>query len=215
MTQIFTGEFILKMQENLKIYLASGSPRRKILLHELGLNFEVIKPDVNEKILPDENPEDLCARLAKIKCEAVSNELKVNNALVIAADTIVVINNKILGKPKDFDNALEMLSLLQGREHEVLTGIALSFNNKLISSFEKTCVKFRALTHAQIEAYINSGECMDKAGAYAIQGKGSLLIESIHGDYFNVVGLPVCLMGELLEQNFNFKLENLLNLNHE
>ncbi|MBQ3625224.1 MAG: septum formation inhibitor Maf [Synergistaceae bacterium] len=203
------------MQEDLKIYLASSSPRRKFLLHELGLNFEIIKPEVDEKILPDEKPEDLCARLAKIKCEAAARELKINNALIIAADTIVVIDNKILGKPKDFDNALEMLSLLQGREHEVLTGIALSFNNKLISSFERTRVKFRALTHAQIEAYINSGECMDKAGAYAIQGKGSLLIESIHGDYFNVVGLPVCLMGELLEQNFNFKLEDLLNLNHE
>ena len=166
---------------------------------------------MNEQILPDEAPEKLCERLAKIKCEAVSKNF--SNSLVIAADTIVVIDNKILGKPKDFNNAVAMLEALQGREHEVMTGLALSLNNKLISSFERTRVKFRALTHEQIIAYANSGECMDKAGAYAIQGKGSLLIEEIHGDYFNVVGLPVCLLGKLLEREFNFKLEELINLN--
>ena len=180
-------------------------------MSELGLNFKVIKPDVNEQILPDEEPEKLCERLAKIKCEAVSKNFL--NSLVIAADTIVVIDNKILGKPKDFNNAVEMLETLQGREHEVMTGLALSLNNKLISSFERTRVKFRALSHEQVLAYANSGECMDKAGAYAIQGKGSLLIEEIHGDYFNVVGLPVCLLGKLLEREFNFKLEELINLN--
>ena len=168
---------------------------------------------MNENILPDEMPENLCERLARIKCEAVSKNFL--NSLVIAADTIVVIDKKILGKPKDFNNALEMLEALQGREHEVMTGLALSFNNKLISGFEMTRVKFRALTHEQIIAYANSGECMDKAGAYAIQGKGALLIEEIHGDYFNVVGLPICLLGKLLEREFNFKLEELISLNHE
>lgn len=152
--------------------------------------------------MPNEKPEELCERLARLKAKAVNNNIKIKNiknSLVIAADTIVVIDNKILGKPKNFNDAIEMLELLQGREHEVLTGIALCFGNKIISGFEKTRVIFRPLNHEQIKAYAQSGEGLDKAGAYAIQGKGALLISGIHGDYFNVVGLPLCKLGLMLE----------------
>lgn len=153
--------------------------------------------------MPDERPEELCERLARLKAHAVNSNIKIKNiknALVIAADTIVVIDGKILGKPKDFNNAIEMLELLQGREHEVLTGLALCFNDKIISGFERTRVKFRNLNHEQVKAYAESGEGLDKAGAYAIQGKGAMLISGIRGDYFNVVGLPLCRLGMMMEE---------------
>ncbi len=189
-----------------KIILASGSPRRKELLKSLGIEFEIIKPNADEKILNDESPENLCKRLAELK----ANSINISNKIILAADTIVVIENEILGKPKNRDDAFRMLNLLQGREHKVLTGIALRENNKLISDVEISCVKFRELNQAQIKAYISSGECDDKAGAYAVQGLGSLLIEYIKGDYYNVVGLPLCKFGKMLN-NFNITLENLLN----
>ena len=189
-----------------KIILASGSPRRKELLKSLGIEFEIIKPNADEKILNDESPENLCKRLAELK----ANSINISNKIILAADTIVVIENEILGKPKNNDDAFRMLNLLQGREHKVLTGIALRKNNKLISDVEISRVKFRELNQAQIKAYISSGECDDKAGAYAVQGLGSLLIEYIKGDYYNVVGLPLCKFGKMLS-NFNITLENLLN----
>ena len=189
-----------------KIILASGSPRRKELLKSLGIEFEIIKPNADEKILNDESPENLCKRLAELK----ANSINISNKIILAADTIVVIENEILGKPKNRDDAFRMLNLLQGREHKVLTGIALRKNNKLISDVEISSVKFRELNQAQIKAYISSGECDDKAGAYAVQGLGSLLIEYIKGDYYNVVGLPLCKFGKMLS-NFNITLENLLN----
>ncbi len=199
----------------------------------MGLKFEIIKPEVDETILPDEKPEELCERLARIKARAgieiiknsrinttpcgvednnISSGIEDKNILVIAADTIVVIDNKILGKPHDFNHAVEMLKLLQGREHEVLTGVAAVFNktslsvaeyDKFLSAVERTSVKFRDLNDEQINAYAQSGEGLDKAGAYAIQGKGALLISGIHGDYFNVVGLPLCRLGMMLESFFN------------
>ncbi len=202
-------------------------------MSELGLKFEIIKPEVDETILPDEKPEELCERLARIKARAgieiiknsrinttpcgvednnISSGIEDKNILVIAADTIVVIDNKILGKPHDFNHAVEMLKLLQGREHEVLTGVAAVFNktslsvaeyDKFLSAVERTSVKFRKLNDEQINAYAQSGEGLDKAGAYAIQGKGALLISGIHGDYFNVVGLPLCRLGMMLESFFN------------
>ena len=194
-----------------KIILASGSPRRCELLKSLGLDFEIIKPDVDESHLKNENPKDLCVRLAELKACAVANEHK--NFLVIAADTIVVVENAnenlILGKPENRENAFNMLKILQGREHKVLTGVTIAFNGNLISDFESTLVKFRPLNENEIRAYISTGESDDKAGAYAVQGKGSLLVESITGDYFNVVGLPICKLGLMLE-NFGITLEKIL-----
>ena len=193
----------------LKIILASGSPRRCELLKSLGLDFEIIKPDVDESILKNELPEKLCVRLAELKAGAIASVHK--NSLVIAADTVVVIDDKILGKPKNRDEAFSMLKILQGREHRVLTGIALALNGNLISDFESSSVKFRPLSDNEIRAYILTGESDDKAGAYAIQGKGALLVEQINGDYFNVVGLPLCKLGFMLEK-FDISLTKVLNV---
>ena len=182
----------------MRIILASGSPRRRALLHDLGLEFEVYKPDVDESHSPDENPEALCARLSRLKAEAGAR--KFPDALVIAADTIVVIDGKILGKPVNRDDAVKMLTILQGRTHEVLTGLSVCMNGRVLTHVEHTSVKFRPLSETEIRAYVSTGECDDKAGAYAVQGKGSLLVEGLQGDYFNVVGLPVCRLGMMLHE---------------
>lgn len=181
-----------------KIILASGSPRRRALLSELGLTFEIYKPDADESHSPDEAPEKLCARLSRLKAE--SGAKKFPDAIIIAADTIVVIDGKILGKPKNRGEAFEMLKTLQDREHVVMTGVCVCENSRILSHVESTRVKFRPLSDEQIRAYISTGECDDKAGAYAVQGKGSLLVEKINGDYFNVVGLPVCSLGKMLSE---------------
>ena len=182
----------------MRIILASGSPRRRALLRELGLSFEVYKPDADESHSPDENPESLCARLSRLKAEAGAQ--KFPECLVIAADTIVVIDGKILGKPVNREDAVKMLTALQGREHEVLTGLSVCMNGRVLTHTEHTRVKFRPLSEAEIRAYVSTGECDDKAGAYAVQGKGSLLVEGLQGDYFNVVGLPVCRLGIMLRE---------------
>lgn len=180
----------------MRIILASGSPRRRELLSSLGLAFEVYKPDVDESHLEDESPEDMCCRLSILKAYAGAKIFP--DALVIAADTIVVIDGAILGKPIDRADAVRMLKVLQGREHEVLTGLSVCMGEEIRTHVEHTRVKFRTLSDAEIEAYAASGECDDKAGAYAVQGKGALLVERIEGDYFNVVGLPVCRLGIML-----------------
>ena len=180
----------------MKIVLASGSPRRRELLKSLGLEFEVYKPDVDESIIDGESPSELCERLSRLKAQAGAE--KFPDALVIAADTIVVIDDLILGKPKDRDDAFNMLKRLQGKWHEVITGITVCMKQKILSHDEHTRVKFRELSDSEIRAYVSTGECDDKAGAYAVQGYGSLLVERIEGDYFNVVGLPLCRLGMML-----------------
>ena len=179
-----------------KIILASGSPRRRALLQELGLDFTIYKPDVDEKILNHESPENLCERLSRLK--AAAGAVVFPDSIIIAADTIVVIDNKILGKPHNREDAFNMLMTLQGRTHEVLTGLTICENHKILSHVEHTRVKFRQLNESEIRAYISTGESDDKAGAYAVQGVGSLLVERLEGDYFNVVGLPVCRLGLML-----------------
>lgn len=179
--------------------LASGSPRRRALLQELGWDFETLSPNVDEAPLPGEKPEALCERLARLKAEAGASAAG-PNALVLAADTIVVIDGRILGKPSGREEACAMLRLLQGRAHEVMTGVALSRGGELLSGVERTAVHFRPLTEEEVQAYAATGEGDDKAGAYAIQGKGALLVSAIEGDYFNVVGLPLCRLGRMLEE---------------
>ena len=181
-----------------KIILASGSPRRRFLLTELGLDFEIYKPEVDETRIAGEAPEELCERLSRLKAQAGAS--KFPGKIIIAADTIVVIDGEILGKPINHDDAFRMLMLLQNRTHEVLTGLTVCKDEKLISHVEHTHVKFRALSEREIRAYISTGEPDDKAGAYAVQGIGSLLVESLNGDYFNVVGLPVCRLGRILSE---------------
>ena len=184
------------------IVLASGSPRRHDLLKKLGWNVRVVVPEVDERPLPSESPGDLCTRLAAAKATRVAETYPCheNYGFVVAADTIVVVEGDVLGKPADESESLMMLRRLQGRAHDVLTGICVIGKNKSLTGMERTMVTFRPLDEDAIRAYAASGEGSDKAGGYAIQDKGSLLVASIEGDYFNVVGLPLCRLSLMIEE---------------
>ncbi|MDR2527962.1 MAG: Maf family protein [Synergistaceae bacterium] len=184
------------MPVGVDVVLASGSPRRRELLTALGWGFRAVVPQIDETPRPGEAPEALCARLARMKADSVA--IREGNALVIAADTVVVMNRDILGKPRDKSEGLKMILSLQGRTHEVLTGLSLRWRKRALDAVERTRVTFRPLNETAARAYAATGEGMDKAGAYAIQGKGSLLVSSIKGDYFNVVGLPLCKLGAMV-----------------
>lgn len=186
-----------------KLILASGSPRRAEILTAVGWEFEKQVADVDETEFSGEKPEDYVQRLAKTKAETVAAKHK--NALVLGADTIVVIENQIVGKPKDFEDARRMLKMLSGNWHEVLTGIALvkvaEGNFETQVNLQKTRVKFTEMNDAEIEFLVERGEPLDKAGAYAVQAQAALFIEEIAGDYWNVVGLPVNLVYELFKKS--------------
>ena len=181
-----------------EIILASASPRRKELLEKLDLDFSVCPADIDESLLPDEDAAMYPLRTAVQKAVAVAKTAE--NAIIIAADTVVVLDDRILGKPKDEKEAKEMLQRLSGREHIVITGIGVvdTVSGRTLSATEQTIVYFHPLEEEEIDAYIASGECMDKAGSYGIQGKGSLLVRKIDGDYFNVMGLPLSKLYRLL-----------------
>jgi septum formation protein len=181
-----------------KLILASGSPRRSEIMNAVGWDFTKIVPDIDESELPDENPADYVRRLAKTKAEAIA----VNNTdtMVLGADTTVVIDGQIIGKPIDLDDARRMLRLLSGRMHEVLTGIAIVKNGNTRVGLQTTKVKFAELNEKQIEFLVEFGEPLDKAGAYAVQAQAALFIEGIEGDYWNVVGLPISLVYELAKE---------------
>jgi septum formation protein len=172
-----------------RVVLASASPRRRQLLDLIGIAHEVRPPNIDETMRPRENPRRHAERLAREKATAVAT--RDPDLITIAADTIVVVNRKVLGKPKDTDDAARMLALLSGREHVVTTAVAVSRGKKLRSAVEEVRVKFRRLRDDEIEAYIATGEPMDKAGAYGIQGYGATIVERIEGDYFAVMGLPI------------------------
>ena len=187
-----------------KIILASKSPRRCELLQNIGLEFEIIPDDSPEIFRENLSPEELCMAIAKDKGDNVYRDNNLNEELVISADTIVVIDGTVLGKPKDRDDAHRMLKLLSGREHSVFTALYIRKGEITSLTSTETKVKFKELTKEEIEWYVSTGECDDKAGAYGIQNLGSLLIEGIYGDYFNVVGLPICTLGNILKSKFNF-----------
>lgn len=174
-----------------RLVLASASPRRSLLLAELGLAFTIRPPATDESPLPGEPPPDLVARLAREKAAARVEPGEV----VLAADTVVVIDDEILGKPVDATDARSMLARLSGRDHQVFTGVALAIGTgagpRIVSRVERTQVRIRAMSAVEIAAYVASGEPMDKAGAYAIQGWGAVFVEAIEGNYTNVVGLPI------------------------
>lgn len=175
------------------LILASASPRRAELLRAAGINFTVRAADVDETIKPDELPRDYVLRLSREKARAVAR----GDELTLGADTTVVINGQIAGKPVDAEDAKRMLRAMSGRWHEVLTGVTLTRAGKTVSDIASTRVKFAELSEAEINWYVSTGEPMDKAGAYAIQGHASLFIERIEGSYSNVVGLPVQLVYRL------------------
>jgi septum formation protein len=189
------------MSENQRpIILASGSPRRKELLAGLGLRFSVIPSNVSEEVTEQYSPAGLVEELAFRKAEAVAKEAK--EGLVIGSDTIVVLNEEILGKPKDEEDAFAMLSKLQGQTHVVYSGLAIIDVDKKMDKLghQATQVTMRAVSEAEIRQYIATKEPMDKAGAYAIQGFGSIFVEQIVGDYFSVVGLPLRLTAQYLKE---------------
>ena len=173
------------------LVLASQSPRRAEILRLAGIPFIVRVVPVDESPLEKEQPEDYVRRLAEMKARAVNGTPE---AVVLAADTTVVVGSEMLAKPEDDADARRMLRMLSGRRHQVLTGICLERGNEVILDCAATAVCFAAMSDAEIDAYVASGEPMDKAGAYAIQGLASKFIEAIEGCYFNVMGLPVSLV---------------------
>lgn len=183
-----------------KIVLASASPRRKALLENLGLVFEAIPADIDETI-DGEFSEQLIEKLALDKADYVAQKLT-ESAIVIGSDTVVVVDNQILGKPKDKDDAERMLKLLSGKTHEVISAIALidTSDNTILCDSVISKVKFRKLEDSEIENYINTGEPDDKAGAYAIQGFASVFVESIDGCYNNIVGISVYKLAQMLKK---------------
>ena len=191
-----------------KIILASASPRRREILENFGFDFEVMVSDADEsKISKNSMPVEIYVQeLALIKAMAVSKKLKNKSALIISADTVVYCDGEILGKPTDEDDAFSLLSKLSGREHSVFSGICVmdSKTLKSICSKEETKVFFKKLSEENIRDYIKTGEPMDKAGAYAVQGFGAFFTEKVDGDYFNVIGLPVKKLAEIMEEEFNF-----------
>ncbi len=180
------------------IILASNSPRRKELLGQMGLkNFVIIAPDVDESVEDGLSPAQIVEHLSLRKAQAAAKKAGAND-LIIAADTVVALDGAVLGKPHSESEAFSMLTALSGREHHVYTGVTVLQGEKAVTEHEETAVLFREITPDEIWDYIATGEPMDKAGSYGIQGLGALLVSGIRGDYCNVVGLPVFRLGRIL-----------------
>lgn len=189
------------MQVHKSIILASASPRRRQLLTDCGLKFDVFPANTEENFPPQLSIEEIPVFIAKEKALALKNQLA-EKEVIIAADTIVVLENKILGKPANSQEAIEILKQLSGKEHEVITGVAIHTLSWQEEFFEKTIVKFSKLSDTQIRYYVENYHPFDKAGAYAIQEWiGMTGISSIQGDYYNVIGLPVFRLMKILEEN--------------
>jgi septum formation protein len=180
----------------LEIILASQSPRRRELLAMLGLTFTVV-PSAGEIAPVGLSPGETVKNIAAAKAQSVAPRYP--GDVVIAADTLVFLEDALLGKPKNREDAARMLRLLSGRTHEVYTGVCVQRNSQIDAQFEKTAVRFRALDDGEIARYIAAGEPMDKAGAYGAQGRGAVFIERIEGDFFNVMGLPLCRLSGMLK----------------
>lgn len=181
----------------MKIVLASQSPRRRELLGKMGLEFTTKSPEIDEDAFQGLEAQDLVQTLSREKARWIAGQLP-PDTVVIGADTVVVRDGVILGKPAGEDEARAMLASLSGRDHQVCTGVTVCQGDKVVTQVEVTQVTFRSLTDQEIRQYVSTGEPMDKAGAYGIQGLGGLLVEGIQGDYSNVVGLPVCRLGRIL-----------------
>lgn len=183
----------------MQIILASQSPRRRELLERMGISeFDIIPAVGEERADPALTPAQLVEELSKQKAAEIAAGHP--DALIIAADTVVSVDGLVLGKPHSREEAARMLSTLSGREHTVFSGITVSWNGRVVTTHESTAVRFRSLTAQDISNYISTGEPMDKAGSYGIQGYGCTLVEGISGDYYNVVGLPVCRLTQILAE---------------
>lgn len=189
------------------IVLASASPRRRDILNMIGLPFRVEVSGAEETMEENMTPEFFVEQVSLRKAAEVAQRQK-KNALIIAADTVVVLDEDILTKPKDEQDAMQMLGRLSGREHEVLTGLSVirMHDGKAVSVCEKTKVHFRKLSEEEIDRYVQTGEPMDKAGSYGLQGRASVMADRIDGDFFNVIGLPVCRLAQVLNDEFDFNI---------
>ena len=184
----------------MSLVLASQSPRRRELLHQIGIDdFKIIPSQKEEKKDPSLTPKDLVMHLSRQKAEEVAGKCS-RDDIIIAADTVVSLKGQILGKPKDREDGARMLSLLSGNKHEVFSGVAVKKGDLILNEYEETAVYFREMTEKEISWYLSTGEPMDKAGAYGIQGIGIRFISRIEGDYSNVVGLPICRLLSMLEK---------------
>ncbi|MFB0844294.1 Maf family protein [Paenibacillus oleatilyticus] len=184
------------------LVLASSSPRRQELIQMLGLPFEIVTNDVDETVSNDLSPKQIVEELSLRKAKASITRVTDSQSIVIGSDTIVVYSQEVLGKPKDQEDAFRMLKLIEGKTHQVYTGITCIDvgESRIVTRSRVTDVRMKALSDEQIRAYIATGEPMDKAGAYAVQGIGSTIVESINGDHFNVVGMSLSLLSEMLEE---------------
>lgn len=183
----------------MKLILASKSPRRKEILSQAGYEFEIVISNVDENV-SEKKAEDKVLAIAKKKGIDIYNKLKEEDVVILSADTIVVVDNIILGKPKNIDDARNMINLLNNRTHQVFTAVYIKANNIEYQFLEKTDVNLVCITDDEIEEYINTTEPYDKAGGYAIQGVFSKFISSINGDYYNVMGLPICKVNQILKK---------------
>ena len=179
-----------------KLILASGSPRRSEIMNSVGWEFYKDVPDIDESELSGESPNDYVLRLAASKAEVIAERHP--GEIVLGADTTVVIDDRIIGKPDDSEHAREMIKMLSGNWHEVLTGVAVVRNGSASAAVERTRVKFAAMNESEIEFLVEHGDPLDKAGGYAVQAQAALFIEGIEGDYWNVVGLPIGLVYRLV-----------------
>lgn len=208
----WTGDPLVLVRESgvkpiadLQVILASSSPRRRDLLDLIGVRHEVRPAEADERHLGDEKPAAYAERLARMKAMMVAEGNR--EALVIGADTIVVVDGQVLGKPRDTGDASRMLSRLSGRTHVVITGVAVGLEDRMVSATEEVSVTFRSLSREEIESYVATGEPLDKAGAYGIQGYGATIVRRIDGDYFAVMGLSLVRLIDLLAElgvSYNF-----------
>lgn len=185
---------------NKRLILASGSPRRRELLDKFGIDYEILPAQGEESAPPELTPGERVKVLAAQKAEETAHRVNDPAAVILAADTLVELDGEVLGKPGASERARAMLRALSGREHRVWSGVCIREGERILAESECTAVRFRTLSDAEIEAYIATGEPLDKAGAYGYQGLASLFVERIEGDFFNVMGLPVCRMGQMLRK---------------
>lgn len=193
----------------MKILLASKSPRRRKMLKELGIKYTLWNGEADETVTKEYKPHSLVKLLAKRKAMAAYKDVKRNDTLIISADTVVALNGKILGKPKDDDDARNMLRSMSGTHHSVYSGVAAIYNGRLVSDYQKTDIKFRDIDDKEIERYLKTGEHKDKAGSYGIQEKGGYFVEKVNGDINNVVGLPVLKLRNMILKEFDIDIFNL------